>query len=282
MVMKVRSLIIILVAVLAYSIPVTTILYLSDKEIKKYAEDANFDFREVAYGAAEKVIRQDVEETYDFDLNVTCTTESVKELSENAQIKVSEMDELFKGEIIATLNGTDIVADENGIVTRVEYAGDKQYIYYHSFNALVFECMVPEKYEYLFESEYLYNEKNEKINIISKSNINEEGYYRVYLSIPDDEAYDYGETVSGYQLCTGNIYKETLVVRKDCVYNGDDGEYHVRIIDEKGNFIEEKVVEIGYSYGEYVCVTGVEEGQLCDSGYKSLNDNNEDEANEIE
>ena len=136
------------------------------------------------------------------------------------------------------------------------------------------------KYEYLFDQKYLYNEEGQKVEIIRKSNIVEEEFYRVYMKIPKKESYDYGKTISGYKLYTGNIYRDALVVSKECVYKGEDDAYHVRIVDAEGNFLDERTVEVGYTCEELICVTGVEEGELCDSGYKSLY--SEEQADEKE
>ena len=72
---------------------------------------------------------------------------------------------------------------------------------------------------------------------------------------------------------TGRVYNGTLVLPEDCVYQKEDQEdapWYVRQVTEDGFLIGEQEVQVGYSDGEYVCVTGVEEGAWFDSGYKAI------------
>ena len=60
-------------------------------------------------------------------------------------------------------------------------------------------------------------------------------------------------------------------MEKSCVYTptGSDKKY-VREVDEFGKYLQEVEVTTGYSNGEYICVSGIEEGAFCDSGYKAV------------
>ena len=44
----------------------------------------------------------------------------------------------------------------------------------------------------------------------------------------------------------------------------------VRQVTAEGIFLTEREIQIGYSNGDYVCVTGVEEGECFDMGYKAI------------
>lgn len=267
-IVKLKNALIILVAIIIYTVPITCILFLSEKEIKKYELDVDFDTEESAYGKIYQVERRDVAEYYGCDVRVTCIVEKEILVPNSYKLKVKEEDEIFEESILATDGTNNILAGFEGVICGINYDEDNILISYKDFDDTVFECHVPEDIKDIFEEKKLYNEENEEIKIISKSNINDEGNYLVYLSIPKREKYDYGTCVTGYKLYTGKVYKKTLVINKNCIYKGEDG-YYVRQVDENGIYIADVPVEIGYQSDGYTCISGVEEGDFCDGGYET-------------
>ena len=62
-----------------------------------------------------------------------------------------------------------------------------------------------------------------------------------------------------------------LVIDASCVYQkSESGPHYVRILDAFGYFEKEIEVEIGFENDDVVSVLNIEEGTVCDSGYKSL------------
>lgn len=81
----------------------------------------------------------------------------------------------------------------------------------------------------------------------------------------------YGTTVEDMALYLGTAYPQVLVLPVDCVYqktSGDDAPWYVRQVTEDGFLIGEKQVVLSYSNGNMAVVSGIEEGQWFDSGYK--------------
>lgn len=99
---------------------------------------------------------------------------------------------------------------------------------------------------------------------------NYDGSTTVRLSL-DREGDDYGTLEEGLPIYLGAGYPQVLVLPADCVYQkniGDDEPWYVRQVTEDGLLVGEKVVQVTYSDGSQVIVSGVEEGQWFDSGYK--------------
>ena len=65
------------------------------------------------------------------------------------------------------------------------------------------------------------------------------------------------------------VYSEVLVVNKNCVYKKGNS-YYVRVLDENGYYINEQEVKVSLETEEYMAISGVEEGTICDSGYKAF------------
>lgn len=81
----------------------------------------------------------------------------------------------------------------------------------------------------------------------------------------------YGTAVEDMALYLGTAYPQVLVLPVDCVYqktSGEDAPWYVRQVTEDGFLIGEKQVVLSYSNGNMAVVSGIEEGQWFDSGYK--------------
>ena len=96
---------------------------------------------------------------------------------------------------------------------------------------------------------------------------NADGSFNVRLMFHNDDAV-YGEAV-GYMIYTGLEFPNALVVQSNCVYQ-KDGQWYVRQVSENGSFIAEIPVQVSYDDGSYACVSGIDEGDWFDSGYKAI------------
>ncbi|MCR5737718.1 MAG: hypothetical protein K6G64_08725 [Eubacterium sp.] len=269
--MNVKKAIIVFAAIIIYAIPITCIIVLSEREIEKYRLDIDFDTKESAYGRVYQVERKDVEEYYECDVNVTCIEKKEVIVPNTYKIKVQEEDEIFKKTILASDGKSNILAEFNGKVCGIDYNDNNIVLSYYDFADKVYECHAPEDIKNVFDEAVLYNKDKEKISVVRKSNINSEGKYMIYLSMPKSEKYDYGTSIPKYRIYTGNVYKKSLVINENCIFKGEDG-YYVRKVDENGAYLSDIKVEIGYRRDGYVCISGVEEGMLCDGGTESGND----------
>ena len=65
------------------------------------------------------------------------------------------------------------------------------------------------------------------------------------------------------------VYTKALVAPSVCLFHLADepDQWYVREVDESGNIVGNKKVQVGFSDGEYTCITGIPEGTLLDSGY---------------
>lgn len=273
--MKRKSIIIfIIVLVFLYFIPIVFICLLSSMEVEKYSQDVDFNFKEMSYGEVVPVIRQDMREYYSFDGVFVSDLKKTVEIPFDAVVNVEVDEEVFCDSIIATLNNKEIKAEVDGIVSDIDYIKNKCII--NDISSLLFECRVPKNYLKYFECCVLYDELNSEIKVINKSNIIDKGYTKVYLKVPSNE-YCYGEEIQGFPIYTGNVFRDALVLPVDCVYKkSDDSRYYVREVSETGEFLYETEVTVGYSDGEYICISGIEEGAHCDSGYKAIVDSGEE------
>ena len=99
---------------------------------------------------------------------------------------------------------------------------------------------------------------------------NHDGTTTVRLSL-DREGDSYGTAVEDMLVYLGTSYPQVLVLPVDCVYQktaGEDEPWYVRQVTEDGFLISEKQVTLSYSNNTMAVVSGIEEGQWFDSGYK--------------
>lgn len=270
----IKKVIFVVSMIVLYCIPIVFICLLSAFEVDKYSQDIDFEFKEMAYGEVSPVIRIDMKEYYSYDGTFINDKEKTVEVPYNATIHVTEDEEVFADTVIATVNGNEVTAEINGIVSLINY-GESITIKIKDISSLLLECQVPKDQINQFKTDVLYDESDNKIQVVKKSNIMDNGYIKVYLKLQGTEYY-YGETVQRFPIYSGNIFHNTLVVPSNCVYKKlDDSKYYVRQVSEAGEYLNEVEVTVGYSDGQYVCVTGVEEGTYCDSGYKAVIDSEE-------
>ncbi|WP_302625251.1 hypothetical protein [uncultured Eubacterium sp.] len=268
--MKIKNFLIFLICILIYCIPLGAVIVISNREIKKYDEDTDFYMSITAYGGIEKVIKMDMKESYLVDMKVTSIEEYTIVCSNEAVIECEVGDEIHKNQILGNDKGNIIKSNFNGSISNINYSEDNTIIKYNDFSNLVYEAYVDEDKFEDFDTKKFYNNKGKKIKILEKSNIIEEGKFKVWMTIPDKKAI-YGKTVEKYELYTDTVYSNALVVTRDCVYSVDDKHY-IRTVDENGLFLEDVEVNVGFANDKFICITGdgIKEGVYCDSGYSKV------------
>lgn len=250
--------------------PLVMMYKLSLKEQQQYVQDTQYTFREAAYGGIVSVCREDLEQYYVVDGK--CISNTYKNIkinsSASSNVYVDVQEEIFEGQVIAKIDGKDLVSTLDGIVEDV-VEGEEGYIKVLSFSNPELMCNVsPQVAKSIKGLDSLVLEDGRKVKVKSISNIMIDNNVQVVFEIEDCE-YMYGEDVSDLKIFTGRRFSDILVVDKSAVYKRLDGNYYVRTVDESGYFIDEVQVNVSYEVDDKIVITGVEEGTLCDSGYAS-------------
>lgn len=258
---------VITVILLLFLAPIIILYKLSGNEKKSYIQDTYYEYKEAAYGEPIRVTRADIEYYVTTDGVISSSeyiTIDIKDI-ESDNILVQPGDEIYKDKEITT--GQKIIkAPCNGIVESVDTGNRIRVL---SFDKLQLVTNIPiDKLNYIKESKSLSFNENEKLTVREISNIAQDNKVKVVFDI-DSKSYMYGEELPDIKIYTDKVYSEVLVVNKNCVYKKGNS-YYVRVLDENGYYINEQEVKVSLETEEYMAISGVEEGTICDSGYKAF------------
>lgn len=258
---------VITVILLLFLAPIIILYKLSGSEKKSYIQDTYYEYKEAAYGEPIRVTRADIEYYVTTDGVISSSeyiTIDIKEI-ESDNILVQPGNEIYKDKEITT--GQKIIkAPCNGIVESVDTGNRIRVL---SFDKLQLVTNIPiDKLNYIKESKSLSFNENEKLTVREISNIAQDNKVKVVFDI-DSKSYMYGEELPDIKIYTDTVYSEVLVVNKNCVYKKGNS-YYVRVLDENGYYINEQEVKVSLETEEYMAISGVEEGTICDSGYKAF------------
>ncbi len=258
---------VITVILLLFLAPIIILYKLSGSEKKSYIQDTYYEYKEAAYGEPIRVTRADIEYYVTTDGVISSSeyiTIDIKDI-ESDNILVQPGNEIYKDKEITT--GQKIIkAPCNGIVESVDTGNRIRVL---SFDKLQLVTNIPiDKLNYIKESKSLSFNENEKLTVGEISNIAQGNKVKVVFDI-DSKSYMYGEELPDIKIYTDKVYSEVLVVNKNCVYKKGNS-YYVRVLDENGYYINEQEVKVSLETEEYMAISGVEEGTICDSGYKAF------------
>ena len=258
---------VITVILLLFLAPIIILYKLSGSEKKSYIQDTYYEYKEAAYGEPIRVTRADIEYYVTTDGVISSSeyiTIDIKDI-ESDNILVQPGNEIYKDKEITT--GQKIIkAPCNGIVESVDTGNRIRVL---SFDKLQLVTNIPiDKLNYIKESKSLSFNENEKLTVREISNIAKGNKVKVVFDI-DSKSYMYGEELPDIKIYTDKVYSEVLVVNKNCVYKKGNS-YYVRVLDENGYYINEQEVKVSLETEEYMAISGVEEGTICDSGYKAF------------
>lgn len=267
--MKRKILIIAIIACMCL-IPTAVVFVISHKELNKYKVDNNYQLKEKAYGSLINPSRQEIKEYYEVKGEISSNIIQFIEIpmSNSSEIKmvVEEGEEVYNGQIIGYCNGVNIISSYDGVVKVIEKASDKTVVKIQSFEGLVLKAFIPGELEDRFAN-VMYDEAGIAFTLISKSKqYKEEGIECIY-SMSDISQYRFGQKFDSFRLYTGQIFSETLVIPKDCIYQKNDKKNYVRLCDDGGYFIREQEVELGLEINNFIAISGLKEEDNCDSGY---------------
>ncbi len=275
---KIASKIIMALLLIASAVaPIGALYYVSLLEQAQYQpQDSDITLKELAYGSICDISRMDMEEQITLSGTIISTGVIYEELDmdniSNLRLLVSAGQALHEGDLIGYLEGREIRATKTGIIRSINRGGDA-YIELWSLDNLAIECYVDDT----------------QLNVLKRSNLDltdSDGNKYVVDQIDDIRIGNdltrvlitsesaplvYGKKITDAKLTTGRVYPDCLIVKSNCVYSYNGENYYVRLVDSKGVVLGEAQVEVGFSLDGYTCIiSGAEEGQLCDSGFKAI------------
>lgn len=268
---KIKGIVIILACIVLYTIPLVAIYTISKHEISQYKTKVKDVFIEKAYGELISPIRSTVRENYIVSGEIISQTYKYIELPNNTatsyNLSVSVDDEIRSGQIVGYAGNLPVYANCNGIVKEI-IQEDKSLIKVLAFEELLLKVNVSKEIAQKFDCP-LVDDYGNTYSVVEKSNQVVEGGIDVVFSITGNHSYNYGEKIKKLTLYTGREFKDVLTIDKSCIYTkpNNDGSY-VRVCNEKGEYINEQKIEMGFEVGNLACITGIDENVLCDSGYK--------------
>lgn len=256
--------------------PLGLIYEISLRERAAYQAPSAPVIREGAMGAAVEATRQDVAEYIRisgvFTSREVYYIELTQKKPEEIRWDVAVGDEIQTGQKLGHYNGEEILSEVDGILLEIAAYGTKPYLKVRLLSELELECNLSDKViKQLRRAENLVTKEGNRVSVAYVAKVkNDDGTSRVLLKIDSSEHF-YGERVKDFILYTGYVYTGALVLPDKCLYQknpGDDQPWYVRQVTEDGYFLEELEVQRGYSNGDLVCVTGIEEGTFYDNGYQ--------------
>lgn len=258
--------------------PIGALYFISKAERSKYTEIESIELKSYSYGEPRKTQYRSISKTVTIPSGTVISNAidfiELGKYFEKGDIRfvISVGDYLSEGGVIGYLNGKPITAEKRGIVRDIGFGSDG-YIMLDSVDELALECYVEESsFDWLEEDLELTDDKNEIVyTVLSYEPVNINSMGMRLLLVPKEGGLVYGATFSSIRLKTPRVYKNVLTIESNCVYSyPGSSEHYIRLVTEKGEFIEEKAIEVGYTNGEYTCISGndITDGLYCDPGYK--------------
>lgn len=257
--------------------PMGIIYRISQEEMKQYVTPEAPEFVETAVGEPVQVVRQDVAEyvkvsgTFVSDAYVFQELE-YKKISDTRWL-VGVGDEVRTGQVLGILGDQQILAQSDGILTEMNTYSTDPYLCIQLFTPIELSCRVDDTLLSILKKEGLKTREGEAITVtyISQRR-NSDGTTDVRIRI-DSDSYAYGQSLEALYILSGTVYRDTLVLPVDCVYQktaGQNEPWYIRQVNENGMILGEMKVTVGYSNGDVICVSEIPEGIYCDSGYKAM------------
>lgn len=258
--------------------PIGGIYYLTELEMEQYNDVYVPAVVQKAYGQPLPVERRDMKEFITLSGSFVSTETFFMELPElkntySARFLVEAGDYIEDGMLLGyTENGKqEIFSTATGVIREI-HLGSTSYIRMDSNEALALRCSVKDElWEILERSNLSLSDKDGRpVELLEiEKTMNSFGERFVYLRLPSGV---YGGEAKDLLLYTGKVYTKALVVPNKCLFRlpGDEKTWYVRTVDEEGNALENVQVSIGFSDGEFTCITGLKEGELLDSGYAAI------------
>ena len=258
-------------------LPLGLIYRISSEEMEAYEPPESPVIRQSSIGTPVQAQRMDIDLYVTVSGTFTSTEVAFMELDYSSPYDirwtVSQGDEIQVGQVLGYYRGEEVISTVEGIISNINASGSDAYLMVDCFTPLVLECSVEDRtlasLKQFPDSLSLQDGTKVTIQHIAKAK-NPDGTTRVLLSL-DREGDTYGDTEEGLTIFLGTGYPQVLVLPISCIYQKVEGEeepWYVRQVSEDGFLIQEKEVTISYSDAAMAVVSGIEEGQWFDSGYK--------------
>lgn len=257
--------------------PMGLIYQISREESKRYQSPAPPVIRETSFGKPVMAVKLDLEESAVVSGTFLSNSRVYVELPQYEPSKIRWLvqpgDELQVGQVIGTYKGDDVLSEVDGILETIQaYQEGDAYYRCRVYEPLELECRVSTTTLNTLRriEEGLRTKYDEPVTLTYAAKMkNDDGTTTIRLKV-DSQDYFYGEEAEDLVIYTGRFFENALVLPTDCLYHkpGDDKTWYARQVTEDGIFVEEWKVAVAYNNGSTACVSGVEEGQYFDSGYK--------------
>lgn len=257
--------------------PIGLIYTLSQQEMAQYQQPSDVVIQESAYGEPMQAIRLDVYAYVTLDGQYTSDGYAFQNLTvkEPSKIRwiVSVGDYVQAGQVLGLYGQEEVLSEYDGILREISAYSSDSYLYFTTMDELKMECSVSASVLKSLTNGTLTTESGEAVTLLGYSPIvDSDGNYTVWLDCPSENR-QYGARLEKLKIMTGQVFKNTLVLDADCVYqkdSGDNAPWYARQVSSSGYLIGEVEVTVGYINDHYACISGVSEGDYFDSGYKAV------------
>lgn len=258
--------------------PLGCIYAITNLEMAQYSEVYVPAVAEKSYGAPMPALRMDMQEFITVSGSFVSAERFYMEIPKlkntySARLLVGIGDYIEAETLIGyTEDGTkEVFSTASGIVRDI-HLGQSSYMLLESLDRLALRCFVNESVLTVFRRDTLdlTDTNGEPVELIEiGKTANQNGEVCVLLALPDGI---YGAEAKGVKLYTGKVYTQALVVPTKCLFHlpEDKETWYVRVVDENRNALGNQAVQVGFSDGDYTCVSGLAEGTLLDSGYARI------------
>ncbi|MDO4565594.1 MAG: hypothetical protein Q4C04_08270 [Clostridia bacterium] len=258
--------------------PLGLIYVLTNMEMKQYQEVYVPPVTIKSYGEPLPVFRMDMREFVNVSGTYVSTEQFYMELPRmrnaySARISVNTGDYIEEGEVIGyTQDGqTEILSTASGVVLEI-HMGDYSYFVMENDENIALSCLADkELLRILQRSDLALTDVNgNPVELLEIGRLlTPDGKTQVLLK---PQGGTYGLMEEKLKLYTGRTFTNALVISTECLFHLPESpnKWYLRVLDDGGNFVENKEVQVGFSDGEYTCITGIEEGVLVDSGYAAV------------
>ena len=257
--------------------PIAALYFISQNEISSLSMQEEIVIQEVSYGEPKPVFFGSIKNSIVASGTVVSRDIDFIELGEiqdadKIRFVVQIGDYVNSDTVIGYLDGQSITSGKEGVIREINY-GSNGYILLDLIEPLALECYVDvKKAAELSVGDVLTDDAGNSYVIIEIDRAAMYGNIRVLLALDRDDCI-YGTEIESLELYTGEGIENILMISRDCVYSypGSDKQY-VRVVDKDLFFVNEIEVKTWLSDDSYITVSGegVEEGMLCDSGYKLI------------
>ena len=257
--------------------PLGLILRISQAEMKQYATPSAPVLQQTSFGSVVQATRMDMREYVTVSGIVGSDTYVYLPLEydvvQDIRWYVAVGDEIQNGQLLASGPYGEVISSATGILQAFHLGSQADcYLKVQQFSPVTLECQVSDTVlSMLKRSNALCTAEGVAVEITFVSaQKNANGTTNIRFAI-ESQDYTFGEHVQGLVIYTGRVFQNTVVLPINCVYQKKNSSgWYARKVNADGIFVAEIPVELGYSDGVHVCVTGVNAGDFFDSGYQLI------------